>query len=182
MLHRCTSSNKVTRKKKNSFFKVASIPIDPPFDLGVGKQYLKSDYRPFFINWISQIHDVWEINGKDERLITTQHEGLDIFAVIRYLLILLGWMFILYAFQSTIKRSLYKYDSLSGFGVKHTKAIMRSVQKLSRMIPFFLLCTDYYGKRKDIDWNTNVHYSNIVFGEPLAFEKHENIPQQNDES
>ncbi|KAK4713477.1 hypothetical protein R3W88_019384 [Solanum pinnatisectum] len=46
------------------------------------------------------------------------------------------------------------------------------------MISLILLCTDYYGKREDIDWNTNVHFANTIFGEPLTFEKRDNIPHQ----
>ncbi|WMV41085.1 hypothetical protein MTR67_034470 [Solanum verrucosum] len=35
------------------------------------------------------------------------------------------------------------------------------------MIPLFLVATDYYALRKDIDWNTDVHYAGRPVGDPL---------------
>ncbi|KAG5581209.1 hypothetical protein H5410_051836 [Solanum commersonii] len=39
------------------------------------------------------------------------------------------------------------------------------------MIPLFLLATDYYALRKDIDWNTNVHYAGRPVGDPLVYDR-----------
>ncbi|KAH0714140.1 hypothetical protein KY284_007045 [Solanum tuberosum] len=50
------------------------------------------------------------------------------------------------------------------------------------MIPLLLIATDYYALRKDIDWNTDVHYAGRPVGDPLVYGNHENIPQQRDNS
>ncbi|KAK4737084.1 hypothetical protein R3W88_000781 [Solanum pinnatisectum] len=119
----------------------------------------------FFIKWILQIHDAWEANGKDERLINIHH---DVAQYIRGDKILANtpWVDVEYvcipinssdAFHrflvvfSIRSRCLYIDDSLYGFGTKHTKTVMSLVRKLSKMIPLFLVTIDYYGLRKDID-------------------------------
>ncbi|KAK4707349.1 hypothetical protein R3W88_033123 [Solanum pinnatisectum] len=50
------------------------------------------------------------------------------------------------------------------------------------MIPLFLVCTDYYGIRKEIDWITDLHYARKPLGEPLAYVNRGNVPQQADNS
>ncbi|KAG5627264.1 hypothetical protein H5410_012482 [Solanum commersonii] len=62
--------------------------------------------------------------------------------------------------------------------IKHTNAVTSLVQKISRMIPLFLVATDYYALKKDIDWNTDVHYVGRPVGDPFVYGNHENIPQQ----
>ncbi|KAH0672754.1 hypothetical protein KY290_024982 [Solanum tuberosum] len=80
----------------------ATNPIDPPFEFGVGRVNLMdwfypltypghpwndlfckygpdnsarvSTSDPFFISWVVRIHNAWEPNGKDERLINTHHD------------------------------------------------------------------------------------------------------------
>ncbi|KAH0680108.1 hypothetical protein KY284_021193 [Solanum tuberosum] len=42
------------------------------------------------------------------------------------------------------------------------------------MIPLFLVATDYYALRKDIDWNTDVHYAGRPLGDSLVFGNCEN--------
>jgi len=128
---------------------------------------------PFFISWVVQIHDAWEANGKDESLISIHHEvaqyirGDRILANIPWVDVdhvcipvnssaAFHWFLVVFSIR---KRCLYIYDSLNGYGVKHTNAVTSLVQKISRMIPLFLVATDYYALRKDIDWNTDVHYA-----------------------
>ncbi|KAG5595404.1 hypothetical protein H5410_036636 [Solanum commersonii] len=140
---------------KNSFFRAACNPIDPPFDFGVGKVNVMDWFYPLAYTsqpWRDLV--IWETNGKDERWINIQNE------VTRYIC----------------------GDKILASTSWHTKAIMRSMEKLSRMISLIVLCTNYYEKREDIDWNTNVHYTDTVFEEPLTFEKRDNIPHQIDES
>ncbi|WMV14831.1 hypothetical protein MTR67_008216 [Solanum verrucosum] len=128
---------------------------------------------PFFISWVVQIHDAWEANGKDESLISIHHEVAQYIRGDRILAntpwvdvdhvcipvnsnVAFHWFLVVFSIR---KRCLYVYDSLNGYGVKHTNAITSLVQKISRMIPLFLVATDYYALRKDIDWNTDVHYA-----------------------
>ncbi|KAH0731008.1 hypothetical protein KY290_002042 [Solanum tuberosum] len=62
----------------------------------------------------------------------------------------------------------------------HWFLVVFSLRK--RMIPLFLVATDYYALRKDIDWNTDVHYAGRPDGDPLVYGNRENIPQQRDNS
>ncbi|KAL3360810.1 hypothetical protein AABB24_013990 [Solanum stoloniferum] len=150
----------------------------------------------FFISWVVQIHDVWEVNDKDESLISIHHEvaqyirGDRILANTPWVNVdhvcipvnssaAFHWFLVVFSIR---KRCLYIYDSLNGYGVKHTNAVTSLVQKISRMIPLFLVATDYYALRKDIDWNTDVHYAGRPVGDPLVYGNHENIPQQCDNS
>ncbi|KAG5630230.1 hypothetical protein H5410_001947 [Solanum commersonii] len=149
----------------------------------------------FFIKWVVQIQNAGEENGKEERLINIHHDVAQcirsdkIFANtpwvdVDYVCIPINssdafhWFLVVFSIRS---RCLYIYDSLYGFGTKHTKAVMSLVQKLSKMIPLFLVTTDYYGLRKDIDSNTNVYCSKKPVGDPLACMKREHIPQQVDD-
>ncbi|KAH0642017.1 hypothetical protein KY285_032879 [Solanum tuberosum] len=151
---------------------------------------------PFFISWVVQIYDAWEANGKDESLISIHHEvaqyirGDRILANIPWVDVdhvcipvnssaAFHWFLVVFSIR---KRCLYIYDSLNGYGVKHTNAVTSLVQKISRMIPLFLVATDYYALRKDIDWNTDVHYAGRPVGDPLVYGNRENIPQQCDNS
>ncbi|KAL3356502.1 hypothetical protein AABB24_017262 [Solanum stoloniferum] len=151
---------------------------------------------PFFISWVVQIYDAWEANGKDESLISIHHEvaqyirGDRILANIPWVdvdhvcipvnsSVAFHWFLVVFSIR---KRCLYIYDSLNGYGVKHTNAVTSLVQKISRMIPLFLVATDYYALRKDIDWNADVHYAGRPVGDPLVYGNHENIPQQCDNS
>ncbi|KAH0733336.1 hypothetical protein KY289_004524 [Solanum tuberosum] len=151
---------------------------------------------PFFISWVVQIYDAWEANGKDESLISIHHEvaqyirGDRILANIPWVDVdhvcipvnssaAFHWFLVVFSIR---KRCLYIYDSLNGYGVKHTNAVTSLVKKKSRMIHLFLVATDYYALRKDIDWNTDVHYVGRPVGDPLVYGNRENIPQQCDNS
>ncbi|XP_049387444.1 uncharacterized protein LOC125851737 [Solanum stenotomum] len=150
----------------------------------------------FFISWVVQIYDAWKANGKDESLISIHHEvaqyirGDRILANIPWVDVdhvcipvnssaAFHWFLVVFSIR---KRCLYIYDSLNGYGVKHTNAVTSLVQKISKMIPLFLVATDYYALRKDIDWNTDVHYAGRPVGDPLVYGNRENIPQQCDNS
>ncbi|KAH0654423.1 hypothetical protein KY289_032101 [Solanum tuberosum] len=151
---------------------------------------------PFFISWVVQIHDAWEANDKDESLISIHHEVAQYLRGDRILAntpwvdvdhvcipvnssAAFHWFLVVFSIR---KRCLYIYDSLNGYGVKHTNAVTSLVQKISRMIHLFLVATDYYALRKDIDWNTDVHYAGRPVGDPLVYGNRENIPQQRDNS
>ncbi|KAH0649566.1 hypothetical protein KY290_033234 [Solanum tuberosum] len=151
---------------------------------------------PFFISWVVQIHDAWEANDKDESLISIHHEvaqyirGDRILANTPWVYVdhvcisvnssaAFHWFLVVFSIR---KRCLYIYDSLNGYGVKHTNAVTSLVQKISRMIHLFLVATDYYAFKKDIDWNTDVHYAGRPVGDPLVYGNRENIPQQCDNS
>ncbi|KAG5586054.1 hypothetical protein H5410_046488 [Solanum commersonii] len=189
------------REKNTSFFTTASDLIDPPFEFGVGRYGPDNSARftttdPFFISWVVQIHDAWEANDKDESLISIHHEVAQYIRSDRILAntpwvdvdhvcipvnsnAAFHWFLVVFSIR---KRCLYIYDSLNGYGVKHTNVVTSLVQKISRMIPLFLVANDYYALRKDIDWNTNVHYAGRPVGDPLVYGNHENIPQQRNNS
>ncbi|KAK4713476.1 hypothetical protein R3W88_019383 [Solanum pinnatisectum] len=57
---------------KNSFFRAACNPIDPPFDFGVGKVNVMDWFYP--LAYPSQPWRDLETNGKDERWINIQNE------------------------------------------------------------------------------------------------------------
>lgn len=89
------------------------------------------------------------------------------------------WFLVVFSIR---KRCLYIYDSLNGYRVKHANAVTSLVQKISRMIPLFLVAIDYNALRKDIDWNIDVHYARRPVSDPLVYSNRENIPQQRDNS
>ncbi|KAG5570185.1 hypothetical protein H5410_059951 [Solanum commersonii] len=146
----------------------------------------------FSISWVVKIHDTWEANDKDESLISIHHEVAQYIRGSRILAntpwvdvdhvcipvnssVAFHWFLIVFSIR---KRCLYIYNSLNGYGAKHINAIRSLVQKISRMIPLFLVAIDYYALRKDIDWNTDVHYAGRPVGDPLVHGNRENIPQQ----
>ncbi|PHU16361.1 hypothetical protein BC332_17566 [Capsicum chinense] len=63
-------------------------------------------------------------------------------------------------------RCLYVYDSMMG-GVIHSKNFLDYVRSLSTMIPMFLVATNFYGKRSDIDWHRKAVYIDKSLSEPL---------------
>ncbi|KAH0642527.1 hypothetical protein KY290_034109 [Solanum tuberosum] len=151
---------------------------------------------PFFISWVVQIHDAWEANDKVEGLISIHHEvaqyirGDRILANTPWVNVdhvcipvnssaAFHWFLVVFSIR---KRCLYIYDSLKGYGVKHTNAVTCLVQKISRMIPLFLVATDYYALRKDIDWITDVHYARRPVDDPLVYGNREYILQLRDNS
>ncbi|KAK4737136.1 hypothetical protein R3W88_000833 [Solanum pinnatisectum] len=138
--------NKLSRKSGKVSTK---NPIDPPFEFGVGRHI---DLIMYYLRKFCKY-------GPDNSVRVTTTDSFsssgDAF----------HWFLVVFSIRS---RCLYIYDSFYGFGTKHTKAVMSLVRKLSKMIPLFLVTTDYYGLRKDIDWNTDVYYSKKPVGDPLA--------------
>ncbi|PHU11663.1 hypothetical protein BC332_18593 [Capsicum chinense] len=61
---------------------------------------------------------------------------------------------------------LYVYDSMMG-GVVHSKNVLDHVRSHSTMIPLFLVTTNFYGKRSDIDWYRKAAYIDKSLSEPL---------------
>ncbi|WMV31177.1 hypothetical protein MTR67_024562 [Solanum verrucosum] len=123
---------------------------------------------PFFISWVVQIYDAWEANGKDESLISIHHEVAQYIRGDR-ILANIPWV--------DVDHVCILVNSSDAF---HWFLVVFSIRK--RMIPLFLVATDYYALRKDIDWNTDVHYAGRPVGDPLVYGNRENIPQQCDNS
>ncbi|PHT80305.1 hypothetical protein T459_18357 [Capsicum annuum] len=63
-------------------------------------------------------------------------------------------------------RCLYVYDSMMG-GVIHSKNFLDYVRSLLTMMPMFLVATNFYGKRSDIDWHREAVYIDKSLSEPL---------------
>ncbi|KAF3632980.1 hypothetical protein FXO38_25827 [Capsicum annuum] len=80
-----------------------------------------------------------------------------------------------------IHRCLYVYDSMMG-GVVHLKNVLDHVRSLSTMIPMFLVATNFYGKRSDIDWHRKVVYIDKSPSEPLEYVILKNTPQKGPQS
>ncbi|KAH0780737.1 hypothetical protein KY290_000335 [Solanum tuberosum] len=108
---------------------------------------------PFFISWVVQIHDAWEANDKDESLISIHHE------VAQYI------------------RGDKILANTPWVDVDHVCILVNS----SAAFHWFLIVFSIR-KRKDIDWNTYVHYAGRPVGDPLVYGNRENIPQQRDNS
>ncbi|KAK4716619.1 hypothetical protein R3W88_014957 [Solanum pinnatisectum] len=176
------------------FFTAASNPIDPPCEYGVGRVKLMDWFHPLaypgqpwgdLINFllyeslISIHHEVAQYIRGDKILANTPWVDVDHVCIQVNSSVAFHWFLVVFSIR---KRCLYIYDSLNAYGVKHTKAVTSLVQKLSKMIHLFLIATDYYGLRKDIDWNTGVHYASRSVGDPLVYGNRENVPQQRDNS
>ncbi|KAG5617577.1 hypothetical protein H5410_017401 [Solanum commersonii] len=97
-----------------------------------------------FCNWVVQIHDAWEANDKDESLISIHHEvaqyirgdrilantpWVDVDHVCIQSIVVFAFHGLRFVF-SIRKRCLYIYDSLNGYGVKHTNAITSLVKNI----------------------------------------------------
>ncbi|KAF3632158.1 hypothetical protein FXO37_27636 [Capsicum annuum] len=78
-------------------------------------------------------------------------------------------------------RCLYVYDSMMG-GVFHSKNVLDHVRSLSTMIPLFLVATNFYGKRLDIDWYREAAYIDKSLSEPLEYVILKETPQQGPQS
>ncbi|KAF3617855.1 hypothetical protein FXO38_33737 [Capsicum annuum] len=78
-------------------------------------------------------------------------------------------------------RCLYVYDSMMG-GVVHSKNVLNHVQSLSTMILMYLVSTNFYGKRSDIDWHQEAVYIDKSLSEPLEFIILKDTPQQGPQS
>ncbi|KAM3361318.1 hypothetical protein P3S68_016172 [Capsicum galapagoense] len=50
------------------------------------------------------------------------------------------------------------------------------------MIPMFLVATNFYGKRSDIDWHREAAYIDKSLSEPLEYVILKNTPQQEPQS
>ncbi|KAH0757528.1 hypothetical protein KY290_021021 [Solanum tuberosum] len=122
----------------------------------------------FFISWVVQIHDVWEANDKDESLISIHHEVAQYIRGDR-ILANTPWV--------DVDHVCIPVNSSAAF---HWFLVVFSIRK--RMIPLFLVATDYYAVRKDIDWNTDLHCDGKPVGDSLVYGNRENIPQQRDNS
>ncbi|KAM3237985.1 hypothetical protein P3L10_013015 [Capsicum annuum] len=84
------------------------------------------------------------------------------------------WILIIFRIRH---RCLYVYDSMMG-GVIHSKNVLDHVRSLSTMIPMFLVVTNFYGKRSDIDWHRKAAYIDKSLSEPLEYVILKNTPQQ----
>ncbi|KAF3681558.1 hypothetical protein FXO38_01648 [Capsicum annuum] len=78
-------------------------------------------------------------------------------------------------------KCLYVYDSMMG-GVIHSKNVLDHVRSLSTMIPMFLVVTNFYGKRSDIDWHREAVYIDKSLSEPLEYVILKDTPQQEPQS
>ncbi|PHT59383.1 hypothetical protein CQW23_01746 [Capsicum baccatum] len=76
---------------------------------------------------------------------------------------------------------LYVYDSMMG-GVVHSKNVLNHVQSLSTMILMYLVATNFYGKRSNIDWHQKAVYIDKSLSEPLEFVILKDTPQQEPQS
>ncbi|XP_075079933.1 uncharacterized protein LOC142165233 [Nicotiana tabacum] len=72
------------------------------------------------------------------------------------------WLLVVFGIAD---RQLYVYDSM--VSSHHHNAIESCVDKLSIIIPLYLSCTDFYGKRKDIDFKTTKTYIEKPVIDPL---------------
>ncbi|PHU20237.1 hypothetical protein BC332_11388 [Capsicum chinense] len=88
------------------------------------------------------------------------------------------WILIIFRIRH---RCLYVYDSMMG-GVIHSKNVLDHVRSLSTMIPMFLVATNFYGKRLDIDWHREAAYIDKSLSEPLEYVILKNTPQQEPQS
>ncbi|PHT98842.1 hypothetical protein BC332_32261 [Capsicum chinense] len=73
------------------------------------------------------------------------------------------WILIVFRIRH---RCLYVYDSMMG-GVIHSKNVLDHVRSFSIMILMFLVATNFYEKRSDIDWHRKAAYIDISLSEPL---------------
>ncbi|PHT71807.1 hypothetical protein T459_22592 [Capsicum annuum] len=78
-------------------------------------------------------------------------------------------------------RCLYVYDSMMG-GVIHSKNVLDHVRSLSIMIPIFLVATNFYGKRSDIDRHRKAAYIDKSLSELLEYVILKDTPQQEPQS
>ncbi|KAM3374435.1 hypothetical protein P3S68_013149 [Capsicum galapagoense] len=78
---------------------------------------------------------------------------------------------------------LYVYDSMMG-GAVYSKNVLDHVRSLSTMITMFLVATNFYGKRSDIDWYREDAYIDKSLSEPLEYvilkDTRQQGPQSND--
>ncbi|KAM3341185.1 hypothetical protein P3S68_028820 [Capsicum galapagoense] len=78
-------------------------------------------------------------------------------------------------------RCLYVYDSMMG-GVIHSKNVLDHVRSLSTMIPIFLVATNFYEKRSDIDRHRKAAYIDKSLSELLEYVILKDTPQQEPQS
>jgi len=78
-------------------------------------------------------------------------------------------------------RQLYVYDSL--VRAKRNKTVQAMAEKFSTIIPLYLSCTGFYGKRKDIDFKNTKSYVEKPVTDPLDIQwMVAEIPQQKEGS
>ncbi|PHT74236.1 hypothetical protein T459_21513 [Capsicum annuum] len=78
-------------------------------------------------------------------------------------------------------RCLYVYDSMME-GVVHSNNVLDHVRFLSTMIPLFLVATNFYKKRSDIDWYWEAGYIDKSLSEPLEYVILKDTQQQGPQS
>ncbi|PHT29351.1 hypothetical protein CQW23_31059 [Capsicum baccatum] len=90
------------------------------------------------------------------------------------------WILVIFRIRH---RCLYVYDLMME-GVVHSKNVLDHVRSLSTMIPLFLVATNFYEKRSDIDWYWEAAYIDKSLSEPLEYvilkDTQQQGPQSND--
>ncbi|PHU00074.1 hypothetical protein BC332_29861 [Capsicum chinense] len=88
------------------------------------------------------------------------------------------WILVIFRIRH---RCLYVYDSMME-GVVHSKNVLDHVRSLSTIIPLFLIATNFYGKRSNIDWHREAAYIDKSLSEPLEYVILKDTPQQGPQS
>ncbi|KAF3646436.1 hypothetical protein FXO38_19158 [Capsicum annuum] len=134
----------------------------------------------FFVKWIRSIHQQWLSLNEEMSCITPEHRvsqyirGYKLLANVPWdfvdnIIISVNvsesfhWILVVFRIRH---RCLYVYDSMMG-GVIHSKNFLDYVRSLLTMMPMFLVATNFYGKRSDIDWHREAVYIDKSLSEPL---------------
>ncbi|KAH0727892.1 hypothetical protein KY285_003602 [Solanum tuberosum] len=171
-------------KKRGNFFTAASNPIDPPFEFGVGRvdlidwfhplAYPGQPWRDLHVDVIMYyLRKFCKYDPDNSARVTTTDP-----------------FFISWVVQIHDAREANDKDE-SLISIHHEVAQYIRGDRILANTPWVdvdYVCipvnfaTDYYALRKDIDWNTDVHYAGRPVGDPLVYGNRENIPQQRDNS
>ncbi|PHT96227.1 hypothetical protein BC332_34847 [Capsicum chinense] len=142
--------------------------------------YITTDV--FFVKWIRSIHQQWLSLNEDMSCITPKHyvsqyiKGYKLLANVPWdsvdnIIVSVNvsesfhWILVVLRIRHGC---LYVYDSMMG-GAVYSKNVLDHVRSLSTMIPMFLVATNFYGKRSDIDWYREDAYIDKSLSEPLEY-------------
>ncbi|KAH0685660.1 hypothetical protein KY290_017181 [Solanum tuberosum] len=172
------------RGKKISFFIAASNPIVPPFEFGVGRVDLMDWFHP-----LAYPGQPWSDLHVDVIMYYLckfcKYDPDNIARVTTTDPFFISWVVQIH----DVWEANDKDESL--ISIHHEVAQYIRGDRILDNTPWVdvdhvcipvNIATDYYALRKDIDWNTDVHYAGRLVGDALVYDNRENIPQQRDNS
>ncbi|XP_070021628.1 uncharacterized protein [Nicotiana sylvestris] len=158
-------------KRKKAPFSIKDNQINPWFDLRVEKVdkkecYIVANSRFHFI--LQHIDVIMYYLRKREYILGYRLLANVAWDEVDYVIMPMNivenfhWLLIVF---DIVDRQLYVYDSM--VSSHHHNAVESCVDKFSIIIPLYLSCTGFYGKRKNIDFKTTKAYIEKPVTDPL---------------